>query len=248
MPAFVTSLVLPLFFLLTSPALAADEHTHAPKPQAGAESKGTPAKSTSDTNMKVITGSGGKALSAIIADAPMSDDFVMGKKDAPVVIVEYASLSCPHCAHFSEAVLPELEKNYIETGKVRYVLRQFPLNEPALKGAMLLDCVGQQDSSKYYVFAKVLFNSQDKWAFEEDFLANLETIATVGGLSKDQFKNCVSSTDREMKVLKSKKLAQDELQIPHTPYIYVGGEVYNDNHTYKDLAAFIDAKLAQQKK
>src|SRR3954468_7537936 len=98
----------------------------------------------------------------------------MGKPSAPIVMVEYASLSCPHCAHFSNTVLPELEKHYIETGKLRYVLRQFPLNEPALKGAVLLDCVGEQSKDKYFIFSKVLFDAQDKWAFDGNYMSGLE--------------------------------------------------------------------------
>jgi protein-disulfide isomerase len=163
----------------------------------------SPAPKSSSTGMNVTKDSGGKIESTLVKDAPLSDDYVMGKSSAPVTMIEYASLSCPHCAHFSSAILPQLQKNYIDTGKVRYILRQFPLNEPALKGAMLLDCVGEQDRAKYYVFARVLFDAQSKWAFNGDWMSGLETIATVGGLSKDQFEHCVTSTDREMKVLKS---------------------------------------------
>lgn len=199
-------------------------------------------------NMKLTKDTGGKSTSSMIANAPLGSDYVMGKKGAPIVMVEYASLSCPHCAHFSSSVLPELQKNYIETGKVLYVLRQYPLNEPALKGAMLLDCVGEQDPDKYYVFAKVLFDAQSKWAFDGNFLSGLETIATVGGLTKEQFRGCVNNTDREMKLLKQKKTAEDELQIPYTPYIYIDGEVFDGERDITSVSKFIDAKLATKKK
>jgi len=181
--------------------------------------------------------------SYVIKDAPLPNDFVMGKKTAPIVIIEYASLSCPHCAHFSNAVLPDLQKQYIETGKVKYVLRQFPLNEPALKGAMLVECVGEKDQSKYFLFSKVLFDAQNKWAFDGNYLSGLETIANVGGMNKEQFQQCVTSTDRETQVLKEKKLADTELKIPHTPYIFIDGEVYNGPHTIEDVGKFIDERL-----
>ena len=201
-----------------------------------------------EPNLKLPKNSGGVSLSPQIKDAPLSDDMVMGKPDAPIIIVEYASMSCPHCAHFSGTVLPQLEKVYIETGKVRYILRQFPLNEPALKAAELLDCVGEQSPEKYYIFAKVLFDAQSKWAFDTNFMAGLETIATVGGLSKDQLQNCVVPTEREMKVLKKKKLAEESVKIPHTPYFFIAGEAYEGERTFEAVSKFIDKKLGELEK
>lgn len=201
-----------------------------------------------EPNMKVAPNSGGKSTSYLIKDAPLPGDYVMGAVGAPVVMVEYVSMSCPHCAHFSNAVLPEIQKKYIDTGKLRYVLRQFPLNEPALKGTELLDCVGEQDKDKYFVFAKVLFDAQNKWAFDGNYMAGLETIATVGGMSKEQFQNCLGSTDREMKVLKAKQTANDELKIPHTPYMFIGGEAYEGERSIEAVSKFIDEKLAAVKR
>jgi len=203
---------------------------------------------TPEPNLKKPTGNGGKISSYVIKDAPLPTDFVLGKPEAKLVVIEYASLFCPHCAHFSNTVLPELEKRYIETGKIRYILRQFPLNEPAMKGAELLDCVGEQDKAKYYVFAKVLFESQNKWAFDTNFLSNLETIAMVGGLTKDQFQKCTATgSNREIKVLKDKKVATDEVKVPHTPYIIVGDTIYDGEPTLEAVSAFIDGKLAENK-
>jgi len=202
----------------------------------------------SEPNLKIPQNSGGKSGSYIIKDAPLPGDFVMGKTTAPIIMIEYASLSCPHCAHFSNSVLPELEKKYINTGEIRYILRQFPLNPSAMKGAMLLDCVGEQNKDKYYTFAKVLFDAQSKWAFDNDYMSGLQTIAEVGGLSKEQFDHCVNNTDREMKVLKAKKLATDELQVPHTPYIFIAGEVYEGDRSIEAISDFIDKKLGEVKR
>lgn len=199
------------------------------------------------SNMKVIQGSGGMSTSYIIKNAPQADDYVLGDAKASLIMVEYASMTCPHCAHFANTILPELEKKYVQTGKMRYILRQFPLNEAALKAAMLLECVGDQNSAKYYVFARVLFDAQNKWAFDANYMEGLETIAMVGGLSRNQFSGCVNNTDREMRILKQKKLAVEELQLPATPYIFIGGEVYAGDRTVAAISAFIDAKLAQAK-
>lgn len=206
-----------------------------------------PADMPEEPNLKALRDSGGVSNSSLIKRAPLSDDFVLGNRHAPVVMIEYASMSCPHCAHFANAVLPELEKKYIQTGKLMYILRQFPLNEPALKAAMLLECVGNQNNDKYYVFARVIFDAQNKWAFDGNYLSGLETIAAVGGVSREQFRSCISNTEREMRVLKIKKAATEELKIPHTPYFYIGGEVYSGERSVEDVSRFIDAKLAQEK-
>lgn len=201
-----------------------------------------------DPTIKESGSTGGTVRSYLVQDAPLRSDYVLGKKNAPVVLVEYASLSCPHCAHFSNVVLPELEKKYINTGKLAYVLRQFPLNEPAMRAAMLVECVGSSSEEQYYVFSRVLFDAQNRWAFDTNFMQGLETIATVGGLSKQQFKNCVNDKDREMKILQAKKTANDALKIPHTPYIFINGEIYNGDRSLADISKFIDGKLAKMKK
>jgi protein-disulfide isomerase len=228
--------------LLTTSAFASGADT---SPMPSSTPPIVPKSEFKEPNLRGTPGSGGQVTSTLITMAPLPSDYVKGDAKAPLVMVEYASLSCPHCAHFSNSVLPELEKRYINTGKMRYILRQFPLNESALKGAMLLYCVGDQNPDKYYVFSKVLFDAQSKWAFDGNYLAGLETIAAVGGVTKDQFANCVSSTDREMAVLRDKKLANDELKIPHTPYIYIGNEAYEGDRSVENVSAFIDAKLAE---
>ena len=239
----IAGLAATLLFTTSSLTFAAD----APAP-ADAAATAAPAPSKfSEPNMKPNKESGGRTTSKLVLDAPLRTDFVMGKANAPITMIEYASMSCPHCAHFSSTVMPTLQKDYIDTGKMRYILRQFPLNEPALKGAMLLDCVGEQNPDKYYVFAKVLFDAQSKWAFDTNFMSGLETIANVGGLTKDQFQNCTGPTDREMKILKLKKESEDEIKIPHTPYIFIGDEAYEGDRAPEAIEKFIDKKIAEAK-
>ncbi len=182
----------------------------------------------------------------IISDAPLPSDHVLGNKDASVIIIEYASLSCPHCAHFFGSIMPDIQKKYIDTGKIRYILRQYPLNEPALRGAMLVNCMGEQSTEKYYLFNKVLFDSQSKWAFDGNWQSALETISAVGGVSKEQFNACINNTPRETAALKIKMEAMNELKIPHTPYFFIGGEAYNGEITLEALSQLIDSKLTKK--
>lgn len=188
----------------------------------------------------------GKVDNTLIADAPLPSDFVLGKKSAKIVVVEYASLSCPHCAHFSNVVLPELQKKYIDTGKIRYVLRQFPHNEPAFKGAMLVHCVGEKDREKYFTFTRVLFDAQNKWAFDGGFEQNLQSIAAVGGVSAEEFKACMDNTKLETQLLQDKKQASDELKIDGVPAFFIGGEVYSGERSLEAISKFIDAKISKK--
>ncbi|MBV8939488.1 MAG: DsbA family protein [Alphaproteobacteria bacterium] len=187
--------------------------------------------------------------SAMLSHAPYSDDFSEGQHNAPVVFIEYASLSCPHCAHFHKEIYPVLKKNYIDTGKMVYILRPFPLNEPALKAATLVDCIGEQSGAqRYYTFVRVLFDAQDKWALDMNFLSALETFAKVGGVPKETFEKCVSDPARELKLLKEKQAAAKELGVSGTPYIFINGRHYDDEFTLPKVTAYIDRLLAQPSK
>ena len=126
-------------------------------------------------------------------------DIYMGDVNALVTIVEYSSLSCPHCQHFHQKVLPELEKEFITTGKVKLILRHFPLNAPALKASEVVECSGSNggNGGSRANFIKVLFELQEKWAFTEDYLKNLKQIALTGGMDSAAFESCVNNKDLE---------------------------------------------------
>ncbi len=115
--------------------------------------------------MLVAPGPVGAPAAPQLADAQSllqlnKDDRILGKPDAPITIVEYASLTCPHCAHFENDVLPELKKKWIDSGKAKLVLRDFPLDEPALRAAMIARCA---PPDRYYAYVDTLFATQDKW-------------------------------------------------------------------------------------
>ncbi len=221
---------------------AADEAKAIP-PQSAPANSAPP-----DPTIKTTGDKSGAARSHLIQKAPLDSDYVLGNRKAPVLMIEYASLSCPHCAHFSVNILGKLEEKYIKTGKLAYILRQFPLNEPAMRGAMLTDCVGQRSAEQYYTFSRVLFEAQKSWAFDSNFISGLETIAGVGGLSKQQFASCINDKEREMKILSAKKLTNDELKIPHTPYFFIDKEKYEGEMSFEAMAKIIEEKLAKNNK
>lgn len=145
-------------------------------------------------------------------------DMVMGNPDAPVTIIEYASLSCPHCADFHSKVFPELKKEYIDTGKVRFVFRHFPFNEPALRASQLVSCAPDEQK---FAFLKVLFQAQKSWAFTEDFKEGLRRTAALGGMNGEAFDACMGNLDVENALIKVKQTAANELEIQSTPSFFV---------------------------
>ena len=233
------SYVFAILFLFANTSFAADD---AKSPASPAEKIVNQISKTPDAPKMPE----GIITNKIISDAPLPTDHVLGNKDAKVIMIEYASLSCPHCAHFYTAIMPDIQKKYIDTGKMRYILRQFPLNEPALKGAMLVNCMGEQSTEKYYLFNKVLFDAQSKWAFDGNWQSALETMAAVGGVNKEQFNACITNLPRENAVLKTKMEAMNDLKVPHTPYFFIGGEAFNGDITLEAMTQFIDSKLAKK--
>lgn len=169
-------------------------------------------------------------------------DIVYGNADAPVTVVEYASLSCSHCAHFHTEELDELKKTHLENGKARLVLRQFPLNAPALKAAQLVGCAEAEEQPK---FIKVLFQMQNEWAFNAGFLDSLKQIAAVGGISNESFDKCMSDKAIEDALIAKSQEASEKLNIQGTPSFFVNGKPYAGAFTAEALGAAIDSEKSK---
>jgi protein-disulfide isomerase len=167
------------------------------------------------------------------------DDVIMGEKDAPVTIVEYASLSCGHCASFHEKILPGLKSKYIEPGKAKFIFRSFPLNAPALRGAMLTHCVADRD---YYTFIEVMFDQQKAWAFDPNHVDMLGKIARLGGMSHDKFQACMENKELETQLIEAKKTAIEALEVRSTPTVFVNGTKV-EAHDLEAIQAAIEASL-----
>lgn len=177
-----------------------------------------------------------KAAAELLTMKP--NDIILGDANALVTIVEYSSLSCSHCATFHQEILPTLQKEFIAPGKVKLVLRHFPLNEPAMKAAALVECSGKQGLQRSN-FMKVLFETQAKWAFDSDFLKNLKQIASVGGIDSAVFDSCIADKDLETHLLVARQEAQEKLGISATPYFFINGKKYDGDRTVDGFKAAI---------
>ena len=137
------------------------------------------------------------------------DDFYIGEENAPITIIEYASMSCSHCADFHNDTLEELKKEFIDTGKVKFIFRDFPFNYPALAGSMILRCVPEDVR---YDYMNGLYKLQNSWVSRDHSKTRSELykIMQSGGMQQDDFEACLSNVDLENQLLEGVMEAQRE--------------------------------------
>jgi protein-disulfide isomerase len=161
-----------------------------------------------------------------------TDDRILGNPDAPITIVEYASMTCPHCAHFADDVLPALEKKWIDTGKVKLVLRDFPLDDEAVHASMIARCA---PPDRFYAFVDTFFADQEKWVMAPDYQAALARLAELGGMSKNAVDKCLKDNALENKVLASRLAAANQLGVNATPTFFVNGTKFAGEPTVAEF-------------
>ena len=171
------------------------------------------------------------------------DDFIIGNDNAPITIIEYASMSCSHCANFHNNTLPDLKKEYIDTGKVKYVFRDFPYNYPALLGSMVMRCI---PSEVRYDYMNALYKLQNIWVVKENAITRLELykIMQTGGMTKENFDTCLSNVDLENKILQEVIAAQSEFNIRSTPSFLINGDLLEGDKSIKVFRQILDKILS----
>lgn len=175
----------------------------------------------------------------LAAAGPLGDVW-LGSPDAKVTIVEYASLTCSHCAAFHKDTYPVLKERYIDTGKVRFVLREFPLDPLATAGFMLARCDGE---AKYYPVTDVLFDSQKSWAFVDKPLDALQQIMRQAGFSKEKFESCLKDQKLYDAVNAVKNRAVEKLKIDSTPTFFINGARHPGNLSIDEIEKIIKPML-----
>jgi protein-disulfide isomerase len=166
-------------------------------------------------------------------------DKALGKEDAPVTIVEYASMTCPHCAHFAETTFPELKTKYIDTGKVRYILREFPFDPRAEAGFMLARCAGDN----YYPMVEVLFKQQENWATAQNAKDALFQLSKLAGFTQDSFNACLTDQKLLDQVRAVQKRGAEEFKVDSTPTFFINGKTYKGAMSIEEMSAIIDPLL-----
>jgi protein-disulfide isomerase len=159
------------------------------------------------------------AIADLMAPNPLGE-MAIGDEKAPITVIEYASMTCPHCAHFSATTFPELKKRYIDTGKVRFMFREFPLDQLAAAGFILARCAGPD---KYFPLVETLFAQQRDWVVQKP-LQPLLAIAKQAGLSQEAFEACLDNRQLIEGMEKVRNQASEKLGVNSTPTFFVNGK------------------------
>jgi protein-disulfide isomerase len=182
-------------------------------------------------------------------------DMALGDPKAPVTIIEYASMTCPHCAHFSEATFPELKKRYIDTGKVRFIFREFPLDQLAAAGFMLARCSSETatqglaadkspgaGSSRYFALVETLFAQQHDWVVQKP-LEPLLTITKQAGFSEQSFNDCLKNQKVLDGIEEVRQRAVKKFNVQSTPTFFINGKKYAGALSLEEMEKLINPYL-----
>jgi protein-disulfide isomerase len=162
---------------------------------------------------------------------------VLGDPKAPITIIEYSSLGCPHCAKFHKDTLPELKKNYIDTGKAKLIYRDFPLGGGAYAAAMMARCA---PPSRYFQFIEVLFKNQDTWARSKNPQQPLARIGKLGGMSQAAFDACLKNEALFQGIRKVQLEGKQKFEVNATPTFIINDEKISGARPYEDFRKILD--------
>jgi len=169
-------------------------------------------------------------------------DMALGPATSPVTITEYASMTCGHCANFNETVFPKIKSEFIDTGKIRYVFREFPLDIKAAAGSMLARCIANGDSGKYFAVIDMLFKQQNDWVMKN----TAETLTRIGkqaGLSQQAVETCLKDQALLDKIAADQKFASEVLKVNSTPTFFINGEMIKGGTSFEEFDKKIKSLL-----
>lgn len=170
-------------------------------------------------------------------------DLSMGPADAKVTIVEYASMTCGHCAHFTKDIWPEIKKKYVDTGKVRYIFREFPLDNLAAAASMLARCAGPE---KGLPMIEVLFEKQNEWAFGEgNPVPRIFEIAKQAGFTQESFDKCLTDQKLLDEITAGRTRAAEVFGVSATPTFYINGKKLDGAPTVEKFDQMIEPLLGK---
>ena len=191
--------------------------------------------------LKLITEA--MAQSATDVAKPVSlPDMALGPQNATVTITEFASMTCPHCAAFTEKVFPKIKTEFIDTGKIRFIFREFPLDIKAAAGSMLARCIAKDDAPKYFAVIDLLFKQQNDWVVKN----TTETLTRIGkqaGLSQQAVDECLKDQALLDKIAADQKFASEVLKVDSTPTFFINGEKVKGEQTFEEFSKRINAML-----
>ena len=190
---------------------------------------------------RIAAASAEDALAALVAKPVSLPDMVLGSPKAPVTVTEYSSMSCPHCAAFGENVFPMLRSKYIDTGKVRFVFREFPLDIKAAAASMLARCIGHDDAEKFFGAVALLFKQQDALMLQTN--ETLRRIGKQAGMSDQAVESCGKDQVLLDKLAADQRFAFEAVKVDSTPTFFVNGERLKGAMSFEELEERIKSHL-----
>jgi protein-disulfide isomerase len=192
--------------------------------------------------MAGASGSDSGVITLAQGDMPIyDDDRILGDAAAPVTIIEYSSLTCPHCAAFHRETLPQVKTNWIDSGRARLVYRHYPLDQLALRAAALANCI---KGDGFFGFMNVLFANQDKWAGAQDPVSVLKQYAALAGLSPDAADACLNDDAVIDRILARQTEGRDTYSVASTPSFVVNGTPIVGTRDYDEFNAALEKAAA----
>ncbi|MEN0001182.1 MAG: DsbA family protein [Pseudomonadota bacterium] len=183
--------------------------------------------------------SGTYDMEELLAESALPDK-IKGDENAPVTVIEYASMTCGFCARFHNETWPAIKEKYVDTGQVRFIVREFPLDPRAAAAAMLARCA---PNDSYFAMVDVLFEQQGTWARAENARAPLENIAKLAGFTQESFEACLTDQKLLDDVNTVRVRGAEEFGVSSTPTFFINGEKYTGALSVDAMSAIIDSKL-----
>ena len=158
-------------------------------------------------------------------NAKTDEEFFLGNKNAKIVVIEYASMTCIHCANFHKQVYPKIKKNYIDTNKIKFIFRDFPLDKQALFASVLAKCAPKD---KYYNFVKLILTNQEKWISNDDtFMNKLRNIGKLAGLNENKINSCFKDEKIVNNIIRTRSIGEEKYNINSTPSLIINEKKYS---------------------
>ncbi len=196
------------------------------------------------TRRKILMGAAATALAALAGaalparrlgaaePALFADDRILGAADAPITIIEYSSLTCPHCAALHRDTLPKIKETWIAEGKARLVYRHFPIGAMALRAAAVADCI---EGERFFGFLELLYKSQQRWVESKPPLKVLGQMARLAGMSQERFESCANDEAQMDRILERRQDATPTYDVRSTPTLIVNGRKVEEALVFENL-------------
>ncbi len=220
---------------------ACSEEKKAEAPKAPEAAKTDPATTASTTPAKAeIPQPDGDVDMAKVLEPGALPEMSMGKADAPITIVEYFSMTCPHCAHFHNETFDKIKEKYIDTGKARFIAREFPFDPRAAAAFMLARCA---PNNAYFPMVSMLFKQQEVWAAADDGKAALLQMSKLAGFTQESFEKCLTDQKLLNDVNAVRERGAKEFGINATPTFLINGKRYAGAMSVESMSALLDSLL-----